>query len=233
MLKANNYKLILIPFITICCCLYQMVYLGSFHLNGLSLISFESMIRSSIEPLLFTIIGATAGLFFGAKIYDKTPIAKALKTDNSETEEGSFSLSKLIVAVILFIACYGLMIAISFIFYKNKMFPYAFILASLAGIFLDENFVFDPLFITKFSKTFLILLLLHYPLLSIAIAIDDANEIIDNKHYNFVVFPNKTKPSIEDTLKLITRIDNTYVMTDFKNSKNIFLKSDSIVIFRR
>lgn len=229
MINSKNANFFLIPYLTVSCSLYQLVYWGLFGLNGLSLISTEDILKSTIQPILISFVFTTFGYFFTNKIlHFKTKSLEYSITQNKE--------NKLLTAIIsMFI--YGIMYFIVTLIYtdSNGVFL-SFFLSLVLASFIDIDLIFSSSYQTKFDKNYLLLLLIYFPLNSIGTAFDDSYLILMNKEYKYSIGKISERKDVlnnTDTLKFLGKNDEYFIFTDLSNSKTFFIKSDTVTLINR
>lgn len=236
MINSRNYTLFLIPYLTICCSLYQLTYWGLFGLNGLSLISVQDIIKSTVQPLIITAFGSLIGIYIGHSGYKKAtkPFRKTVP-DNTTSEETISSKGLLILIPIFFIV-----VAVLYLGYRfspdQRYYIAAYMVANLIYMVVNVDKIFDRSFNTYFDKSLLFMVMLYFPAFSIATAAQDADTILSNKSYKYSINQSTIAPNnilIKDTIKFIGLTDDNFIFTDLKNSKIIFLKKDSMTLYTK
>jgi hypothetical protein len=101
---------------------------------------------------------------------------------------------------------------------------------------LDQDKIIKDDIAAFIDKEYLLMLLVYFPCFSVATAVQDADNILTNKSYKYTISRYSTtapnEPSI-DTLKFIGMTDQTYLFTDLKNYKILFIKTDSLILQTR
>lgn len=226
MINSKNYYLFLIPYLTISCSLYQLIYWGVFGLNGLLLVSAQDILISTIVPIIATTIFSFLGYFLASKIFNPKSKNKGylIKIDNNNKP----------LAAIILILIYGIIFFIKTLIDNNNNGLFlSFFLALIIASFINIDFVFSSDFQPKLNKEFLLLLIIYFPLNSIGIGFDDSYSIFKNKHYQYSIKKADKISNRFDTIKLLGKNDGYFIFTDFGNSKIFFIKSDTITLLNK
>lgn len=230
MLNKQNYIAILIPYLTICCGFYHLIYWGQFGLNGLALITISDIIKSAAGYLALAILFAL-GVALGYEIANR----KVLKKKNKiapETENENYTF--LGVAIDIFFT--GVIPVLFFIllnyFFNFSRLNFFIMITVLIGgsliEFVNINFLFAKDFNTRINKKIILLVLIYFPCFSAIIAFDNAMSILDNKSYKYLVRKGEFKN--QDTLKFIGITEKNFVFTDMGNKNLYFLQQDSMTL---
>lgn len=236
MINSRNYTLFLIPYLTICCSLYQLTYWGLFGLNGLSFISVQDIIKSTVQPLIITAFGSLIGIYIAHSGYKRaTKPFRETASENTPSDE-TISAKGLLVLIPIFV----IVVAALYLSYRflpdQRYYIVAYLIASLIYIVVNVDKIFDKSFNTYFDKSLLFLIMLYFPAFSLATAAQDADAILSNKSYKYSINANTIVPNnilIRDTIKFIGLTDDNFIFTDLKNSKIIFLKKDSMTLYMK
>lgn len=219
MINSKNLAYFFIPYLTISCGIYHIVYWGAFGLNGLSMISTEDIIKTSITSITVTFFGSILGYFFAIKL-----IKSKFK---NETNYKSF-ISSFILLVFYLI-----------IYYLSTLIPgpynfetLAFFISLIIVDWINIDFVFEKSFNPKINKELCLLMLLYFPLNSIGSAISDSLNIQDNLKFIYSLKVNKDSNTV-DTLKLIGKNENNFIFSDIKNQKIYIIQNDTIILAKK
>ncbi len=197
------------------------------------MISFKDIITSAIQPLISTFVGSVAGVVLASLITPK-PKKKVIVEDGETKEEKTHTKGQMFFILLLFLGCIGALILLKHYIPIFNFQTLAFIIGMLVNGLLNEDWVFDKQYQPKISKDVIVMVMVLFPLLSAGIALDRANEISSNKFYYYITSENhSTNSTTLDTMKLIGESEKTFIFTDMKNKKTLFLKKDSLVLYRK
>ena len=240
MLNSKNYIYFIIPYFTISCSLYHLVYWNYFGLNGLTLISIQDIIKSAIRPLILALTIAT---FIGAvvaegliRLFKRTKISKPslpdkISEESTKSKREFFRLGYIVATIVSFT-----------IIYWHHRPDYGIIATSIGGVIfvlVDPKYVFAEDLKLPIKRDILLMAIIYLPCYSISIAVQDANDIIKNKSYKYTVriYNSKTLTDRDtlklDTLKFVGITEKNFVFTDMKNDKVYFMKQDSMVLSKK
>jgi hypothetical protein len=223
MLNSKNYIFVITPYLFFCCGLYQMTYWSLFDLDGLKLLSVTDIVKSAISPLIIKLISISLGFYVAVDIYSKMKANCAKNISDIDKKKIRQSVAPLIVVVLL-ICAIG-------VFVPNSLMDQKMLFtAMLIYIITDINWVFASDFNPVFDKRFLLMLLIYFPCITISEAFGDANKILENKSFSYTIVQSSKKI---DTLKFIGLSNELFIFTTLKNEKNVFIKSDTITIYRK
>jgi hypothetical protein len=230
MLNTKNYIFFALPYLTVVCSLYHLVYYSFFGLNGLALISVGEIIKSALYPILLSFLFTSLGIFIAHKFLNLS--TKQKKTDNAKPTKSNIFLKFIFLLIFNSFFLFILDLIFDEINYVLVAFAFGNILFGL----LDTERLISKEIEVYIDKEFLLMLLIYLPCFSIATAIQDAYKIITNKSYKYsVTKSNNTDNSgtNNDTLKFIGMSEQNFLFTDLKNQKIYFIKSDSLVLQKK
>lgn len=226
MINNKNFIYYFVPYLTVSCGLYHIVYWGCFGLNGLSIISVENIIKTAIASIVLTFLISLLGYYVTHKIFNR-----------------NFQVEKLKDKKYLIIQSIGLCIIYSIIYYlitlvtKSNSFELgAFFLSLIIVDWIEEDYIFEKSFKTIINKEICLLMLISFPLNSIGTALSDSSDILNNSKYMYSVKIDNLKNDCSvkiDTMKLIGINNDNFIFTDLKNEKIYFIKNDTIQLFKK
>lgn len=236
MINENNYKIVLIPYLTICCSLYHLIYWGFFDLNGLELISLSNLFLWAVKPVLLPLL-----IFLPALIrWDFK------KLGDSERDSSHFWSSKQYMFDALYYAIFWAVFGGLSDYIGSKLFPskeFSFLVAFLPMLItmilyflINVNFFIDAEFKSKVNKNLWFFLLILFPVSSIFQGFYDAFINQSNKHYKYALKKDllgKLPEISEDTLKLVGLTEKLVIFTTLKNDKIFFLKDDGLILYSK
>jgi hypothetical protein len=229
MINSQNYLLIIVPYLTLCCGLYELTYWMLFSINAFNVITIQDIVTSSISPLILSFITSSIGFYFASKLYRK----KGYFT-NEDTLKTGKKENRFVLSMFLFIILIGLLVSIIFFIPGDNYKAYAMIGGMILYIFTDINFIFAKDFNPKLDKRFLLMVMIYFPLICIAEAFADGDKIINNKAYKFAIISQNTETTkTSDTLKLVGISNEKFIFTNLKNEIIYFIKSDTIILYRK
>jgi hypothetical protein len=230
LLNGKNYIVIIVPYLTLCCGLYQITYWRLFNLNAFNLISISDIIKSSISPLLLSFLVSAIGLYLAVKLSPKT-----INLTQPKNSSSSKKRSSLILIFMLFISVALLLSALIWLPGDNYK-VYAMIVGSIVYIFTDIDFVFEKNFNPRLNKKLLLMIMIYFPFISIAKGLEDGYTIILNKSYQYTIFRHYEEGQQIlrlDTVKMVGFSGEKFILTGLKNDNIVFLKVDALTMFRK
>ncbi len=226
MISNKNFIYYFVPYLTVSCGLYHIVYWACFGLNGLSIISVENIIKTVIASIIITSLTSIFGYYITHKIFKR----------NFETHKLS-NKKELIIRSIELLIIYSIIYYIFFLINKSNSFELAAFFLSLIIIdWIKVDYVFEKSFKTFINKEICLLMLIYFPLNSVATALSDSNRILNNSKYMYSLKNGKSKNDNyikKDTLKLIGINNDNFIFIDLKNESVYFIKSDTIQLLKK
>lgn len=228
MINTKNYILIIVPYLTLCCGLYQLTYWMQFNLNAFDLISIQDIVTSSIMPLILSFVASSIGFYIATRLYPKR--GYFLEEENATLPQKKNVLR----LVFLLLVLVGLIVAVFNLIPGENYKAYAMTVGLILYSITDVDFVFAKDFNPKLDKKFLLMMMIYFPFISAAEAFTDAYRIIENKSYQFIKVPQAISANADsDTLKLIGIANERFIFINIKNEKIYFIKSDTIVLYKK
>ena len=161
-------------------------------------------------------------------------MSKALlaNTNPDKRISGKGLLTLILIFTILLVALY-----LCFLFLPDERYNLiAFLSANLVYMVVNIDKIFDKSFNTYFDKELLFMIMLYFPAFSIGTAAQNADAILSSKSYKYSINHNLIPAKnifISDTLKFIGLTEDNFIFTDLKNAKIIFLKKDSMTLYKK
>lgn len=223
----KNIPLFLIPYATICAVLYHYAFWNIFKINGIAFINLSDILKSAIYPF----ISVAFVLIFNMITQNLIRLDTEEKVTNKALKKGWTNFQVLLIF-------FGLQIIVTGIYYFTKSFKspefwiaQGFVYFILFTVLLTNNNFLSNQFSSETLRRFAIDIIVAFPVFSYCAGKVEATKIFENISYKYCIqskvgiAPNQ--PMMLDTLKYIGNTDKHFVFTDLKNSKVIFVKSDS------
>jgi len=227
MINSKTFIGFSIPYITIVCSLYQLIYYGLFGLNGLVFVSVGNIIKSAAYPMLLTFLFASFGAFIGHRLINL--LKKPKHNDNSK-----ITISEVPVKFLFLLLFNSIFVAlVYFIFGELNYVLIAFAIGNAFCGVIDFDMLINNDIGKYIDKEFLVMLLVYLPLFSGATAFQNALNIRDNRSYKYSTVNNNSDCTTilkVDTIKLIGMTEERFIFTDINNEKIYFIKSDTMVL---
>lgn len=244
MINNKNFYYIFFTYITFSCSLYHIIYWSVFGLNGLSLVSIDDIIKTSINSIFYVFLSVIIGLLIPFIIYKP-------KNESLNRKELIFRTFEMIIffSAAIFILNY---------FGNRDNIQLSLIFATYIIIeWINVDVIFDKEFKITINKKIIIYMILYFPLSTIGTAIVDSTNIYSNKEYMYSLIITKNiqhktcnKSDIRkdllsgekkyflngskiDTIKYLGRNNDSFIFTDLKNMKIFFIKNDTIELIKK
>ena len=244
MINNKNFYYIFFTYITFSCSLYHIIYWSVFGLNGLSLVSIDDIIKTSINSIFYVFLSVIIGQLISFIIY--------------KPKNDSLNRKDLIVRTFEMIIIFSAAIFILNYFYNtNNLQLYLIFATNIIIEWINVDVIFDKEFKIKIHKKIIIYMILYFPISTIGTAIVDSTNIYYNKDYMYSLIitkniqhktcnkSDKRKDNISgekkyflnestiDTLKFLGRNNDSFIFTDLKNMKIFFIKNDTIKLIKK
>jgi len=218
--KIKDILVILLPFLTICGCLYNIAYWDRFGLNGLEYVDLSDIVKSSIYPLLS---------FGGFYIFIYSLFSSRILIDDEEMKEGC--LFKII----------GLSYTLGLCWLYTKCSNSNWFFWGLFASILPPLYLYSKGFLkadiqndaTRLNVIYSIVVTIA---LSFCAGKYESDRIYFNKEFKYVVVKNTTTTNQinkNDTVKYLGIAKDKFFFIDLKNSKIFILnKADTLVLMR-
>jgi hypothetical protein len=231
----KNYKILTIfglPYLFVCGGLYNIAYWGTFRINGLAYIGLSELIKSVVHPCVYFI-----GIFLLSTIISEgilrlnkvLPHGGGRHTPVGEKLNSNWGISIHLVlwlSIVIFLYSYGNV---------NRWLPWAIIAGIAPMIFLDRIGLWSNDFDDSKLRIHAIRIFVFLPILSFASGKYQSELIYQNIQYQYItsdtIVPYWNSSTV-DTLKYLGNVDQYILLTDFNNSKIVFVRNDKLDVFQ-
>lgn len=209
---------ILVPYFTVCGCIYHIVFWDTFHVNGLAYLATGDILKSFVYPFLayslYFFIGLISGEFTGmSRVFPsgggrETPVGKRLN-------------SKVGIAICL--VAWAVMV---YLFYHrggvDRWIFWGFWVSFVPIVVLDRSRILNSVVTNHHYRIQVIRLLVIIPVFSFAAGKYQGELIDKNIQYRYTVTPQS------DTLKLIGQTDRQTFMQSLRFHTLFIINPDKL-----
>jgi hypothetical protein len=215
--KIKILTAIIIPYAFFCAGLYQIAFWTPFNINGFSFLDISDIIKSFIQPFLFS----SSLALFGHIIHFNTTFqiwpygGGNIEPPSKKKRDFRLILETLyVLALIYFVTLFDYK-------WKGLFVPTFFI----PGLYLtiSELFLRYNLIIHEKNRFFVLYLLVMLPILSFTSGTRNAYQIFENKQYDYstIIIPDKT-------LKFVGKASSHYIFISEDNKEKYFFSTGEI-----
>jgi hypothetical protein len=224
-MKDFKFLTLVIPYLTICGSLYHISYWDKFNINGLSFISLQDIIKSSIYPvfsIVFSIIYSIA--------------ISNLTFADKKSEQNKYNLNFSNLNLFFIYLGSHIFIRLFFLIFNNKD-PYvnvffAFINVIVISIYIINTNFLKQFFSSEILRRYAINFIVFIPVFSYYTGKYQSEQVYQNLKYKYVINPSKYPINnalvTSDTLKFLGNSDQFFIFSDLNNSSQIFISKNDL-----
>ncbi len=229
MKNIKDISIFAIPYFFLCGGLYHLTYWSTFNINGLSFISISNIIKSSIYPIVVTLVFVVIGIILGESIFrfDKySPPDEGRETKIGKKLNSNIAITIFLVlwiSALIFLYLFGT---------SERWILWAFIFSSVPIFALDRIRLWKNDFENHNLRMWTIRILIWFPTFSFAVGKYNCELVYRNIDYKFTtthnieIFPRTNAKS--DTIKLIGYTEKYIFFTDLENTKTYMIKPEKL-----
>lgn len=209
---------ILVPYFTVCGCIYHMVYWDTFHLNGLAYLAVSDILKSFVYPFLAFSVFALLGFFYNELIGmnrlfpsgggRETPVGKRLNS------KPGIVISLILWAVMVYLLYHRGGV--------DRWIFWGFWVSFVPIVMIDRSGVLNSIVSNHHYRIQVIRLLVIIPVFSFAAGKYQGELIDKNIQYRYTVSTQS------DTLKLIGQTDRQTFLKSLHSNTLFIIHSDKI-----
>lgn len=210
--------LILVPYFTVCGCIYHMVFWDTFHLNGLAYLAAGDILKSYVYPFL----AFSIWFFLGLVSNQFTGMNRVFPSGGGrETPVGKRLNSKVGIAI-----CLMLWAVMVYLLYHrgsvDRWIFWGFWASFVPIVMIDRSGLLNTIVTNHYYRIQVIRLLVIIPVFSFAAGKYHSELISKNIRYRYTV------DAKGDTLKLIGQTDRQTFMQHLRSSTLFIINADKV-----